>query len=76
MGVKIKEEKNRLTVTGSPVKGSIIDSRGDHRIAMAFGLLGLVCGDTVIENAECVSKTYPEFWETLRGIGGKVELSN
>lgn len=76
MGVKIKEEENRLTVTGSPVKGSIIDSRGDHRIAMAFGLLGLVCGDTVIENAECVSKTYPEFWETLRGIGGKVELSN
>lgn len=76
MGVKVKEEENKLTVTGSPVKGSVIDTRGDHRIAMAFSLLGLVCGDTVIENAECVSKTYPEFWETLRGIGGKVELSD
>jgi 3-phosphoshikimate 1-carboxyvinyltransferase len=74
MGVKVKEEENKLTVTGSPVKGSLIDTRGDHRIAMAFSLIGLICGNTVIENAECVSKTYPEFWETLRGIGGKVEL--
>jgi 3-phosphoshikimate 1-carboxyvinyltransferase len=76
MGVKVKEEGNKMTVIGSSVKGSIIDTRGDHRIAMAFSLLGLVCGDTVIENAECVSKTYPEFWETLRGIGGKVKLSD
>ncbi len=76
MGVTVKEEENKLTVTGSKVKSSVIDTRGDHRIAMAFSLLGLVCGDTVIENAESVSKTYPEYWETLRGIGAKVELSD
>ena len=73
MGIKVIEERNRLIITGSPAKGSVIDSRGDHRIAMAFSLLGLSCGETIIDDAECVSKTYPEFWETLKGIGGKVK---
>jgi 3-phosphoshikimate 1-carboxyvinyltransferase len=74
MGIKVVEERNRLTITGSPPKGALIDSQGDHRIAMAFSLLGAVVGGTVIEGAECVSKTYPEFWETLKSLGGKVKL--
>ena len=74
MGIKVVEERNRLTITGSPAKGSVIDTRGDHRIAMAFSLLGLSCAGTVINDAECVAKTYPEFWETLQNIGGEVKL--
>jgi len=72
MGIKVIEEKNRLTITGSPARGAVIDTRGDHRIAMAFSLLGLGCGGTVINDAECVSKTYPEFWDVLKSIGGEV----
>jgi 3-phosphoshikimate 1-carboxyvinyltransferase len=52
----------------------MIDSRDDHRIAMAFSLLGTVVGDTTIASAECVAKTYPEFWETLKSLGGRVEI--
>ncbi len=74
MGVKVKEEKNRLTITGSPLKGSVIDTRGDHRIAMAFSLLGSAVGGTTINDAECVAKTYPEFWDTLKSIGGEVKM--
>jgi len=74
MGIKVVEERNKLTITGSPAKGSVIDSRGDHRIAMAFSLLGSVAGGTVIDDAECVSKTYPEFWDTLKSIGGEVKI--
>jgi 3-phosphoshikimate 1-carboxyvinyltransferase len=74
MGIKVVEEKNRMTVTGSPARGSLIDTRGDHRIAMAFSLLGSVAGGTIINNAECVAKTYPEFWETLKSIGGEVKI--
>ncbi|MFC1918714.1 3-phosphoshikimate 1-carboxyvinyltransferase [Chloroflexota bacterium] len=74
MGIKVLEEKNRLTVTGSPARGAVMDTRGDHRIAMAFSLLGLVVGGTVIDNAECVSKTYPDFWDTVKSIGGKVNI--
>jgi len=74
MGVKVVAEKNRLVITGSKPHGAMIDSQGDHRIAMAFSLLGTVGGDTTIEGAECVAKTYPEFWETLKSLGGKVEI--
>jgi 3-phosphoshikimate 1-carboxyvinyltransferase len=74
MGIKVVEESNRLTITGSPARGSVIDSKGDHRIAMAFSLLGLGCGGTIIDDAECVSKTYPEFWDTLKSTGGEVKI--
>lgn len=89
MGIDVVESEDRLVITGSlselsgfgvrrgipGLEASSIDSRGDHRIAMAFSLLGLVAGSTIIDDAECVSKTYPEFWETVKSIGGEVELN-
>jgi len=75
MGIRVVEDKNRITVTGSQAKGAVINSWNDHRIAMAFSLLGLVTGGTVIEDAECVSKTFPEFWDILRETGGEVKLN-
>jgi 3-phosphoshikimate 1-carboxyvinyltransferase len=74
MGVKVVAEKNRLTIAGAKLHGAMIDSHGDHRIAMAFSLLGTVVGNTRIEGAECVAKTYPEFWEVLKSIGGEVKI--
>jgi len=73
MGIKVVEEENRLAITGSQAKGSVIDSKNDHRIAMAFSLLGIIVGETIIEGAECVAKTYPEFWDILKNIGGEVQ---
>jgi 3-phosphoshikimate 1-carboxyvinyltransferase len=52
-----------------------IDSVGDHRIAMAFGVLGTAVGGLTIDGAECVAKTFPQFWEMLRGVGAKVVLN-
>ena len=74
MGIKVTEESNRLVITGSPARGSVIDSRCDHRIAMAFSLLGSVVGGTIIGDAECVSKTYPEFWDILKKLGVEVKI--
>jgi len=74
IGIKVIEEGNKLTVTGSELKGSVIDTRGDHRIAMAFSILSAVAGGMVIDDAECVSKTYPEFWSILKSIGGEVKI--
>ncbi len=75
MGIKVREEGNKLTVTGSIPKGSVIDTKGDHRIAMAFSILGSVVGETIIDGAECVSKTFPQFWDEFKSIGGKVEIN-
>lgn len=53
----------------------VINSYGDHRIAMAFGIMGAALGDVIIEGAECVAKTYPDFWEALKSVGGKITIS-
>jgi 3-phosphoshikimate 1-carboxyvinyltransferase len=45
------------------------DSFGDHRIAMAFGIAGLALrGETIIENADCVQISFPDFWSLLDSI--------
>ena len=75
MGIPVTEESNLLAITGKKPKGTQITSHNDHRIAMAFSLLGSVAGETVIEQAECVTKTYPEFWEVFKKLGGRVKLN-
>jgi len=76
MNVTVKEGKDSLSITGTWPSGAVIDSFSDHRIAMAFGILGTLVGQTEIEGAECVDKTYPDFWSVLKNIGGKLEFKN
>jgi len=73
-GIEVREDHDRLTVIGSKPHGAVFESHGDHRIAMAFSLLGVAVGDTVVEGGERVSKTYPEYWDVLASLGGKVGL--
>lgn len=75
MGIEVKEEEDSITIKGGkPRSGAIIDSFGDHRIAMAFGTLAVLTEGTKIKNAECVSKTYPDFWRDLKHLGGEVNV--
>jgi 3-phosphoshikimate 1-carboxyvinyltransferase len=53
----------------------LIDSYGDHRIAMAFGVLGAALGGITIDGAECVAKTFPDFWETLKSVGVELKIN-
>jgi 3-phosphoshikimate 1-carboxyvinyltransferase len=77
LGVAINEDENRLTIngglsiTGSPI---VLDSHGDHRIAMAFSVLGAASGNIIISGAECVTKTFPIYWDEFKKIGGEVKL--
>lgn len=72
MGVDITQKEDTMIINGGRLKSARIRSYNDHRIAMAFGVLGLVAeGKTVIENAECVEKSYPGFWRDLESIGMK-----
>ena len=73
VGIRTDEKPDRLTVTGGRPLAAMIDSRSDHRIAMAFSLIGAAVGGITIEGAECVSKTYPEYWRTLRNLGVKLD---
>lgn len=67
IGIRIDlKGDNMLIHGGENVKGGKIHSHNDHRIAMAFGVIGLLIKEEiVIENPEAVSKSYPVFWEDL-----------
>ena len=68
IGVQAEELPDGMRVTGSdrPLSGSIV-TRGDHRIAMAFGILGAVPGNAItIDDRDCVAVSYPAFWSDLR----------
>lgn len=73
LGIEVVAEADRLVITGGRLKGAVLDARNDHRIAMAFGILGIVAGGVIINNAQCVAKTYPDFWNTLKSLGGEVK---
>ena len=75
MGMPVAEEKDKLIIIGAKPTNAVINSYNDHRIAMAFSILGAAVGNTIIERAECVSKTYPHFWQTFKQLGGKVKLN-
>jgi len=76
MGISVTEETSRLLITGGKPKGATIDSHDDHRIAMAFSILGALSGNTVIDKAESVSKTFPEFWQTLKNAGVRMKIND
>ena len=67
MGAEVDEKPDGLKIAGRQrLKGADIDTRGDHRIAMAFAIAGLVAdGETRIRDAECANVSFPGFWETL-----------
>ncbi len=70
MGAEVEEHEDGLTVFG-PVKlrGARVRSHGDHRIAMAFAVAALAAvGDTEIEDAGCVSVSFPDFFPLLESL--------
>jgi len=75
-GVAISPQEDEVVIVGGQPKAAVIDPRDDHRIAMAFGLLGLACERVIVEDAECVEKSYPLFWSDLTSLGGRVEVES
>ncbi|MCW4054631.1 MAG: 3-phosphoshikimate 1-carboxyvinyltransferase [Candidatus Bathyarchaeota archaeon] len=71
MGAQMAVNEGSLTVSGPCfLKGAEVDPHNDHRIAMACAVAGLgASGETCIQNAECVRKSYPNFFTDLRALG-------
>jgi 3-phosphoshikimate 1-carboxyvinyltransferase len=70
VGAKAEELPDGLRVLPGPREFSgSVDPQGDHRIAMAFGVLSAVTGNGIeIRNPEVVAVSYPGFWEDLRRV--------
>ena len=73
-GIHSEADDDSLTVYPGQFQGCIIDSQKDHRIAMAAAIGATIAnGPVTILNAECVSKSYPAFWDVYKSLGGKYE---
>ena len=67
LGADISETNDGMIIKNSPnLKGSEVNSHGDHRIAMMLGISGLLTeGQTTITNAEAANISYPNFWDQI-----------
>ncbi|KAF7795466.1 hypothetical protein EIP86_006627 [Pleurotus ostreatoroseus] len=77
-GVETRELPDGLEVYGKPMtelkQGVSVHCYDDHRVAMAFSVLGSVIKETVLEEKRCVEKTWPNWWDDLENkIGLHVE---
>lgn len=64
-GVGAVDTKHGLVITPTPVHMATLDTHNDHRLAMAFALLGLGASGIVVEHPEVVSKSWPSFWSMI-----------
>ncbi|MDP4143516.1 MAG: 3-phosphoshikimate 1-carboxyvinyltransferase [Bacillota bacterium] len=76
LGADIEEKQDGLLIKGvEKLKGGIVDSWNDHRIAMALAVASIKCTEPVtITNSDCVKKSYPGFWEDFKKMNGNLEV--
>ena len=68
LGVPVVEHQDGLEISPAPITPAAIDTYEDHRMAMAFSLVGLKARGIQINNPECVSKTFPNYFQVLREL--------
>ena len=70
LGADVRETDDGLIVRGRrSLRGGTVSSFGDHRVAMAAAVAAQFCEEPVIlEGAECVSKSFPSFWDRFSGL--------
>lgn len=68
LGARVEERADGLTVWPSTLHGGEVDTYDDHRIAMAFAILGLVVPGIVIRDPGCVAKTFPDYFDRLEEL--------
>lgn len=68
LGVPVVEHRDGLEISPASITPTEIDTYQDHRVAMAFALVGLKTLGIRINDPECVSKTFPNYFEVLKQL--------
>ena len=69
IGGLVMEKKDGLVIQGKgKLSGAIISPHGDHRIAMSLAMAGLAVPGIMIEDEDCVAKSFPGFWDSLEAL--------
>lgn len=77
LGARIQERPDGFVVEGpTQLRGAAVHSHGDHRLAMALAVAGLVAaGETTVHDAGCIRDSFPTFVSTLQALGATVWLA-
>jgi 3-phosphoshikimate 1-carboxyvinyltransferase len=68
LGIQAEEQADGFTVHPGVPKGASLPSYGDHRVAMAFSLVGLKVPGVSIQDPGCVAKTFADYWQALEAF--------
>ena len=68
LGGDVTAYADAIRIQPAPLHGGVVDARGDHRVAMAFSVLGLHVPGVAIEGWESVTKTFPGFYDMLSDL--------
>ena len=68
LGVPVVEHQDGLEISPAPITPAAIDTYEDHRMAMAFSLVGLKANGIRINDPDCVSKTFPNYFEVFEAL--------
>lgn len=76
MGASVEESQDGLMIRGpTSLHGAVIDPHDDHRIAMTCIIAGLIAdGTTVVNNIDCIRKSYPSFVSDMQSIGALIDI--
>ncbi len=77
LGVDIQEHPDGFTIHGGALHGGEVNAHGDHRLAMALSVAGLVARSPVhVHQAHLIAESFPTFGETLRALGAQIREEN
>ena len=68
LGAGVEVHEDGWTIRPAPPHGAVIDTHGDHRMAMAFAVAGLRIPGISIASPDVVSKSFPSFWDLLEAL--------
>lgn len=77
MNVEIKEKQDGLIIRGGQLRAARVKTWGDHRMAMALAVAGLIAdGETIIEDAGCIDISFPDFPDVMKALGAGIKAIN
>lgn len=68
LGVPAEAREDGVTIFPAPPRKAVIQTYGDHRVAMAFALVGAMTGNVTIRDPDCCKKTFPAFFDVLLSL--------
>lgn len=77
MGARVRTTADEMVVTGGPLRGAVVSSHDDHRIAMALICAGLFAeGQTTVLDAECAAVSFTGFFDVMQAAGAALQLAD